>query len=80
MYYTPFYNNYDLGVMFLSLFNLSIKEYSVQYQVMESDEIIDTDRLIIKARDHTAARKKADKLLRKQYGRMQYKIEWVQRF
>ena len=64
----------------MSLFGLGNKEYTVQYQVMESDTIIDTDRLTIKAGDHTAARKKADKLLRKQYGRMQYKIEWVQRF
>lgn len=64
----------------MGLFNLSGKEYTVQYQVMASDEIVDTDRLIIKAGDHTAARKKADKLLRKQYGRLQYKIEWVQRF
>ncbi|MCT4781394.1 MULTISPECIES: hypothetical protein [Exiguobacterium] len=64
----------------MSLFNLSSKEYTVQYQVMESDEIVDTDRLVIKAGDHTAARKKADKMLRKQYGRLQYKIEWVQRF
>lgn len=64
----------------MNLFGLGSKEYTVQYQVMESDEIIDTDRLIIKAGDHTVARKKADKLLRKQYGRMQYKIEWVQRF
>lgn len=64
----------------MSLFNLSSKEYTVQYQVVESDTVVDTDRLIIKAGDHTAARKKADKLLRKQYGRMQYKIEWVQRF
>ncbi|WP_026831994.1 hypothetical protein [Exiguobacterium undae] len=64
----------------MSLFSLGSKEYTVQYQVMESDEIVDTDRLIIKAGDHTAARKKADKMLRKQYGRLQYKIEWVQRF
>lgn len=64
----------------MGLFNLSGKEYTVQYQVMASDEIVDTDRLIIKAGDHTAARKKADKLLRKQYGRLQYKIEWIQRF
>ena len=64
----------------MSLFSLGSKEYTVQYQVMESDEIVGTDRLIIKAGDHTAARKKADKMLRKQYGRLQYKIEWVQRF
>ncbi len=64
----------------MGLFNLSGKEYTVQYQVMASDEIVDTDRLIIKAGDHTVARKKADKLLRKKYGRLQYKIEWIQRF
>jgi len=64
----------------LSLFNIGGKEYTVQYQVVESETIIDTDRLIIKAGDHTAARKKADKILRKQFGRLQYKIEWVQRF
>ena len=56
------------------------KEYSVQYHVLEQEEVVDTDRLIIKAGDHTAARKKADKILRKQFGRLQYKIEWVQRF
>ncbi|WP_214853343.1 hypothetical protein [Exiguobacterium sp. s166] len=63
----------------LGLFN---KEYTIQYQVIEQDEIVDTDRLIIKAGDHTAARKKADTMLRKQFGRTQYqyKIEWVQRF
>ncbi|WP_143082950.1 hypothetical protein [Exiguobacterium sp. KRL4] len=61
----------------LGLFN---KEYTIQYQVLEQDEIVDTDRVIIKAGDHMAARKKADTILRKQFGRTQYKIEWVQRF
>lgn len=64
----------------MGLFNIGGKEYTVQYQVVESETIVDTDRLIIKASDHTVARKKADKMLRKQFGRMQYKIEWVQRF
>ncbi|MDI3235855.1 hypothetical protein QK289_12620 [Exiguobacterium antarcticum] len=65
----------------MGLFNLTNKEYTIQYQILEQiDVVIDTDRLIIKASDHTAARKKADTLLRKQFGRTQYKIEWVQRF
>lgn len=70
----------NMGVSFLGVFGLFNKEYTVQYQVMEQDKVVDTDRLIIKAGDHTAARKKADTMLRKQFGRMQYKIEWVQRF
>ena len=70
----------NMGVIFLGLLGLFNKEYTIQYQVIEQDEIVDTDRLIIKAGDHTAARKKADMMLRKQFGRTQYKIEWVQRF
>lgn len=70
----------NIGVILLGLLGLFNKEYTIQYQVIEQDEIVDTDRLIIKAGDHTAARKKADTMLRKQFGRTQYKIEWVQRF
>lgn len=69
-----------MGVIFLGLFNLMKKDYTVQYQVLRGDEIIDTDRLNIRAGDHTTARKKADNMLRKEFGRTQYKIEWVQRF
>lgn len=69
-----------MGVRLLSFFNLSNKEYTVQYQILDQDSTVETDRLLIKAGDHTAARKKADSILRKQFGRMQYKIEWVQRF
>lgn len=69
-----------MGVKNLGLFNLMKKDYTVQYQVLRGDEIIDTDRLNIRAGDHTTARKKADNMLRKEFGRTQYKIEWVQRF
>ncbi|WP_214721761.1 hypothetical protein [Exiguobacterium sp. s192] len=70
----------NMGVNILGFLGLFNKEYTVQYQVIERDEVVDTDRLNIKASDHTAARKKADTMLRKQFGRTQYKIEWVQRF
>lgn len=69
-----------MGVKFLGLFNFTKKDYTVQYQVLRGDEIIDTDRLNVRAGDHTTARKKADNMLRKEFGRTQYKIEWVQRF
>ena len=69
-----------MGVNFMGLLNLFNKEYTIQYHVIEREEIVDTDRLIIRASDHTTARKKADNMLRKEYGRTQYKIEWVQRF
>lgn len=69
-----------MGVKFLGLFNFTKKDYTVQYQVLRGDEVIDTDRLNVRAGDHTTARKKADNMLRKEFGRTQYKIEWVQRF
>ena len=69
-----------MGVKFLGLFNFTKKDYTVQYHVLRGDEIIDTDRLNVRAGDHTTARKKADNMLRKEFGRTQYKIEWVQRF
>jgi len=69
-----------MGVSILGIFNLMKKDYTVQYQVLRGHEIIDTDRLNIRATDHTTARKKADNILRKEFGRTQYKIEWVQRF
>lgn len=69
-----------MGVIVLGLLNLFSKEYTIQYQVFEQDEVTDIDRLTIRASDHTSARKKADTLLRKQFGRTKYKIEWVQRF
>lgn len=64
----------------MAIFTLKKKDYTVQYHVLRGDEIINTDRLNIRAGDHTAARKKADNLLRKKFGRTQYKIEWIQRF
>lgn len=70
----------NMGVDILGFLGMFNKEYTVQYQVIERDEVVDTDRLNIKAGDHAAARKKADTMLRKQFGRTQYKIEWVQRF
>ncbi len=69
-----------MGVDTLGILNLFNKEYTIQYQVIDQDTVTETDRLTIRASDHTAARKKADHLLRKQFGRTQYKIEWVQRF
>lgn len=68
------------GVSILGVLNLFKRDYTIQYQVLHQDEVIDTDRLNIRAGNHTVARKKADETLRKEFGRTQFKIEWVQRF
>lgn len=47
-----------MGVINLGLFNLTKKDYTVQYHVLRGDEIIDTDRLNVRTGDHTTARKK----------------------
>lgn len=62
------------------MFNLFKRDYTIQYQVLRNEKVMDTDRLTIRAGNHTIARKKADDTLRKEFGRTQYKIEWVQRF
>lgn len=64
----------------MSVFNLFKRDYTIQYQVLRNEKVMDTDRLTIRAGNHTIARKKADDTLRKEFGRTQYKIEWVQRF
>jgi len=64
----------------LGVFNLFKRDYTIQYQVLRNEKVMDTDRLTIRAGNHTIARKKADDTLRKEFGRTQYKIEWVQRF
>ncbi|KNH34731.1 hypothetical protein ACS74_09505 [Exiguobacterium acetylicum] len=62
------------------VFNLFKRDYTIQYQVLRNEKVMDTDRLTIRAGNHTIARKKADDTLRKEFGRTKYKIEWVQRF
>jgi len=47
-----------MGVKNLGLFNFMKKDYTVQYHVLRGDEIIDTDRLNVRAGDHTTAQKK----------------------
>lgn len=64
----------------MGVFNLFKRDYTIQYQVLRNEKVMDTDRLTIRAGNHTIARKKADDTLRKEFGRTQYKIEWVQRF